>query len=92
MKEISLFIEKEEDKFFYFDTLSIKAKIPICKSCGKFFQFGFPNDENGICDFLICQENYLICECEYHNIVRKLMNQKEDGVLDISPYYSVKNS
>jgi hypothetical protein len=92
MKEISLVIENEEDKNLYFNTLRVEARIPICKSCGKFFQFGFPNDDEGICDFLICQENYLICECEYHTMVRKLMNQKEDGVLDISPYYVVKDS
>jgi len=91
MKEISLVIEKEEDKKYYFDTL-IKAKIPVCKSCGKLFQYGFPNSEEGLCDYLISQENFLLCECEYHNIVRNLFSQKEDGLVDITPYYLVKNN
>lgn len=92
MKEINLLIKEEENLNFYFNTLRDRGKIPICKSCGKFFQYGFPNSEEGICDYLISQENLLLCECEYHNIVRNLLNQKEDGLVDITPYYLVKSN
>ena len=89
MKEIKLFIEDDGAKKNYFDFLKNQVKVPVCKSCGKFFQLGFDNSEEGVCDYLICQENSLLCECECHQIIRNLVNQKEDGIVDITPYYDV---
>lgn len=90
MKEISLKIENEEHKQAYFKLLRDEGKVPFCKACGFLFQFGFPNTAEGISDYLICQENLLLCECEYNRIVRNLFSQKEDGLVEIFPYYEKK--
>ena len=89
MKEVRLVIENLEVRKTYFEALKDKARIPYCKACGKLFQFGFPDNEQGICDYLICQENELLCECEYNRIVRNLFSQKEDGLIEIHPYYEI---
>jgi hypothetical protein len=89
MKEITLVIPNEENLKEYIYFLKNKVKVPTCKSCGNFFQLGFENSEEGICDYLITQENNLLCDCEHYRIVRNLINQKEDGIVDVSAYYLV---
>jgi len=86
-KEISLVIKDEKIKQEYFNILVDKVKIPICKNCGKLFGLGFPSNDTGISDRLICEENYLVCECEYATIVKKLYSAEKDGVIDVSVYY-----
>lgn len=91
MKEnISLKIESEYIKKKYLHTLKHTGKIPVCLNCKKLFSLGFPNSEEGISDYLICQENYLLCECEYSKMVRNLYVQKEDGLVDMTQYYKVE--
>jgi hypothetical protein len=87
---IKLIFNKEDTKNIYFDALKKQAKIPFCRNCGNLFQLSFPNTEEGVCDYLICQENLLLCECEYFNIVRNLYNQKGESLVDITPYYKVE--
>jgi hypothetical protein len=90
MEYVSLKFEKEEHKEQYLEALVNQAKIPVCKACDKLFQFGFPDTPEGMSDYLICQENYLLCECEYNRIIRNMYSLKEDGLLDITPYYEKK--
>lgn len=90
MIEVTLKLDDELQKQTFFELLRDGAKIPYCKACGFLFQFGFPNTDEGICDYLICLENELLCECEYSRIVRNLFSQKEDGLVDILPYYERK--
>jgi len=90
-KHIQLVIHNPKVKERYFNLLIDKGRIPICKNCGKLFDLGFPDSEDGVADNLICHENDLICDCEYLNIVKNLYNSKEDGIVDTTPYYSVRN-
>jgi hypothetical protein len=87
--KVSLVIDNEETKDIYFNSLKSKAKIPYCKNCDKLFPLGFPNNEDGISDYLICQENYLLCECDYFRKVQELYSQGGDTEIDISGYYGV---
>lgn len=87
VKEISLKIEDEQAKQKFFNLLKTLVRIPVCKNCGKLFGLGFPNSEEGICDRLICEENHLLCECEYFKIVENLFRAKKDGLIDIFKYY-----
>ena len=64
MKKINLIIEDSATKKAFLEVLKNKAHIPVCKKCGKLYSLGFPNNETGIADRLICEENYLLCECE----------------------------
>ena len=89
-KKIKLVFENEETKQVYFNALRDKVLIPVCKNCGKLFSLGFPNNDDGMCDYLICQENYLLCECEYFKMVRNLYSQDGEMLVDITPYYTVK--
>lgn len=86
MEKINLKLE-EAEKLLYFELMRDQVKIPTCKNCGNLFSFGFPNSEIGLADHLICEENHLICECEYSKIVRNLFSDLKDGVIDISMYY-----
>ena len=86
-KTITLEIKDEKIKEAFFSFLKEEVKIPICKNCGKLFSLGFPSNETGICDRLICEENFLVCECEYSKIVEKLYSIEKDGVIDLTPYY-----
>jgi hypothetical protein len=90
-KIINLIFETSNQKEVYFEILKDNAGIPVCKSCGLLFQYAFPDSEQGICDYLICFENKILCECEYHRIVTNLYSQKSDGLIDISPYYLIKS-
>ena len=86
--KINLKFEKEDQKQAFFELLKNHVKIPICRNCGLLFSLGFPNSETGLADHLICEENGLICFCEYSKMVRNLYNKaKEDGVIDISLFY-----
>ena len=91
MAEVSLIIKSEKAKQSFFDLLKYAVKIPVCKNCGKLFSLGFPNNETGICDRLICEENYLLCECEYFKIVQNLYLTNEDGIVDVFKYYEIVN-
>ena len=84
---ISLVINNDEAKQLFYEVLRDKARIPVCKNCDQLFSLGFPNTDDGISDYLICQENHLLCECEYSNMVRNLYNQKGEVLVDITPYY-----
>jgi len=86
-KHIKLILDDLKIKERYLNLLRDEGGVPICKNCGKLFDLGFPDSENGISDNLICHENDLICTCEYYKIVKNLYNSKEDGVIDISSYY-----
>lgn len=86
-KQIQLIIEDSSVKEKYFDLLRYTAQIPICRNCGKLFDLGFPDTEEGVSDNLICHENDLICSCEYYKMVKNLYNSKEDGVMDTTKYY-----
>ena len=88
-KHIQLVIHDPVVKERYFNLLRDVGKLPVCKNCGKLFDLGFPNTEEGTSDNLICHENDLVCTCEYMNIVKNLYNSKEDGVIDITIYYEV---
>ena len=87
-EKIDLLFKEESQKKAYLEILKGGAKIPSCKACGFLFQFAFPNTEEGMCDYLICFENKLLCECEYHRIITNLYSQHSDGIIDITPYYS----
>jgi len=87
LKEVNLIISEECHKKAFFDFLKDTAKIPICKKCGRLFGLGFPRSEDGIADRLICEENYLLCECENLIKVRELFSIEKDGELDISEFY-----
>jgi len=89
-KIVSLELPSDKHKGEFFRHLRDAGKVPVCKNCGKLFQFGFPDSEDGVSDYLICQENLLLCECEYNKIVKNLYNQKEDGLVDIFNYYEKK--
>lgn len=89
-ESISLVFDNDETKNIYFEALKTKGKIPFCKNCGKLFSLGFPNNEIGVSDYLICQENYLLCECEYSKMVQNLYSQKGESLVDITPYYKVE--
>jgi hypothetical protein len=75
----------------YLNLLRDVGKVPVCKNCKKLFDLGFPDNEDGASDNLICHENDLICNCEYYKMVKNLYNVKEDGIIDITPYYEVYN-
>jgi len=90
-KHIQLVIQDTIVKERYFALLRDVGKIPVCRNCSKLFDLGFPDSEDGVADNLICHENDLICTCEYLKIVRNLYDSKEDGVIDINPYYEVCN-
>lgn len=92
MKGIKLVIEDDLARESFFNILKEKAKIPVCTSCGMLYPWGFPNNDDGICDFIICEENKLICECINFKTVQNLYNQKQDGSLDISKYFKVVSS
>lgn len=84
---IKLVIDDPQVKKNYFEFLRDTALIPVCRNCGKLFDLGFPDTEEGVADNLICHENGLICSCEYFRIVKNLFSTKEDGVIDIHTYY-----
>ena len=90
-KHINLVIKDKVVKERYFNLLVDQGKVPVCKNCGKLFDLGFPDSEDGVSDNLICHENDLICTCEYLKMVKNLYNSKEDGIIDITPYYEVRN-
>jgi hypothetical protein len=90
VEKINLVFPDEISKETFFTALKKEARIPICLNCKKLFGLGFPNTEEGVCDHLICEENHLICECEYAKMVRNLYASKEDGLIDITPYYRVE--
>ena len=85
-KHIQLKIHDSEVKERYFQLL--KRIVPVCKNCGKLFDLGFPDSIKGVSDNLICHENDLICNCEYSKMVKNLYNSKEDGIINITPYYA----
>jgi hypothetical protein len=85
-QKISLYIKDSSIKEAFFESLK-SANVPICKNCDKLFGLGFPNTEEGLCDYLIAVENLLICECEYSKLVENLFKEKNDGLVDISNYY-----
>jgi len=90
-RHIRLVIEDPIVKERFFNILRDVGKVPVCRNCKKLFDLGFPDSEDGVADNLICHENDLICTCEYIKIVRNLHNSKEDGIIDITPYYEVCN-
>jgi len=90
-KHINLVIHDPIVKERYFSLLRDVGEIPICRNCEKLFELGFPDSEMGVSDNLICHENDLICTCEYLKIVKNLYNSKEDGIVDITPYYEVRH-
>lgn len=90
MKKISLVIEDEDTKRKYFELLRDSVKIPTCKNCGKLFELGFPDKEEGVQDYLICKDNFLICECSNYKRIRELYNEKKDKPIDIKDFYNVK--
>ena len=90
MNTLDLEIKDPEKKQRYFDILAKDVRIPVCKNCGKLFSLGFPNNEDGLADYLISSENNLICCCEYFIIISKLHNDtKSDGLIDVNKYYKV---
>jgi len=86
---MNLKLEDEKLKEKLYNLLRDHGKVPSCKSCGKLFKFGFPNNHEGMVDFLICEENDLTCNCPNFKLIENLYKQKEDGLLDISPFYNV---
>lgn len=90
-KNINLVISDEVVKENYFYFLKHIISVPVCKNCGKLFDLGFPDTDEGISDNLICHENDLVCSCEYFKMIKNLYNSKEDGIIDITPYYEVSN-
>ena len=89
-KHIQLIIHDSAVKERYLNLLIDQGKIPVCKNCGKLFDLGFPDTEDGVADNLICHENELVCVCEHLKIVKNLFNSKEDGIIDTAPYYEVR--
>ena len=87
VQNISLEIKDANVKQAYFEILRDSAKIPVCLNCGKLFGLGFPNNETGISDRLICEENYLLCECEHMEMVRNLYSSAKECLVDISRFY-----
>lgn len=85
-EKISLHISDDSIKQAFFESLK-SINIPICKNCSKLFGLGFPNTDDGLCDYFIAVENLMVCECEYSKLVENLFKQKSDGLVDISPYY-----
>jgi len=90
-KRINLIIHDPVVKQRFFDLLKKEGKIPVCKNCGKLFELGFPDSEDGVADNLICHENDLVCDCEYFKMVKNLYNATEDGIMDTTKYYEVCN-
>jgi len=90
-KHIQLVIRDPKVKERFFNLLRDVGKVPVCKNCEKLFDLGFPDSEDGVSDNLICHENDLICTCEYYKMAKNLYNAKEDGIIDITPYYEVRN-
>ena len=87
MKKIDLKIKDPKVKKAFFKLLKEKAKIPVCKKCGKLFPLGFPNSEAGIADKLICEESQMLCECENFEKIEEMFRAEKDGMLYISKYY-----
>jgi len=80
-------IKDEKIRNTFFEILKYEAKIPFCLRCGKLFDLGFPNNEAGFCDNLICRANDLICICVNNQKIKELYSKKEDGPIDISEWY-----
>ena len=84
---MDLKFKDDKIKAEYFRVLKEHVKIPVCYNCKKLFPLGFPNTEEGLQDSIICDQNDLLCKCEYYRIVSNIFKQKNDGTIDITPYY-----
>ena len=80
-------IEDDKVKEDYFNFLKEKIKIPICKKCKKLFKLGFPNKEDYLSDYLICEDNDLLCSCENFKELEEKYNSSGDESIDIKNYY-----
>ena len=87
--KVTLLFPSEDLKKAYSYILRDEVKIPVCKNCGKFFSLGFPSNEDGLSDYLICSANDLLCDCIHNDVVNRLMKQKGDSLIDISQWYRV---
>jgi len=82
-----MIIKDEAIKSKFFDILKYEVKIPTCVLCGKLFDLGFPSNETGLLDNLICQANGLICTCENNDKVIELHSKKKDDLVDIGKWF-----
>ena len=83
---MSLLIEDPIVKESYFNLLKA-TKIPVCRKCKKFFNLGFPKQEEALSDYLICVANELICVCENAKKVEELYSSSGESLLNIKNYY-----
>jgi len=86
---ITLKFPNDDTRKAYSFILRDDVRIPTCKNCNKFFSLGFPPNEDGLSDYLICSANELICSCIHADVVTRLMNQKGDSLIDITPWYTI---
>ena len=86
--KIKLNLLGEDEKQKLLELFRDVVKIPVCLKCGKLFGLGFPESEEAISDYLICEENDLLCFCENSQKVREKFDLKKDQSINISPYYS----
>jgi len=86
---LNLKFPDENTKQGFFVILRDNVRIPVCKGCGRFFSYGFPSNEDGLSDHIICVENDIICKCIHHDVVSRLIKQKGDSLIDISTWYHI---
>jgi len=82
---MSLLIEDPEIKLKYFYFIKNDLKVPVCKSCKKLFNLGFPKEEEALPDYFICVANELICICENSKKIDYLTSG--DSSISIIEYY-----
>lgn len=86
-KVINLKIDSYDLKKKFMDMLHVEASIPKCLNCGFLFSLGFPDSYQGLSDFLICQENNLLCECDNFKKLNEEIKNGKERKITISHYY-----